>query len=293
MQDKINIAVIGCGEVGYVYAEAISNVGYPLQLCTPRPSERIIKFSSEKNIILHTETKEWLSNIDVVLLCTPGPVSLSAAKEIIPFLKKGTVLADFSSSSPDDKQVAALIAAPKEIFFVDVVIMGSVDLNQASTPLLCSGNGTEKIVSLMQKLDATIRVLPNAKAGDAASLKLLRSVFMKGLSALTVECVVAAEHYGVKELLYEIMSDLDQAPLSEFLDMLLRNHVVHACRQRHEVAEAAKQLTLSGLPVQLLPAVEELFAKTCDFSKVNPIKSKNPTTKDALNWLLKTRCGNK
>ena len=115
---------------------------------------------------------------------------------------------------------------------------------------------------------------------------------MKGLSALTVECIVAAQYYGVKELLYEMLSDLDKTPLAEFLDMLLKNHVVHACRQRHEVADAAKQLKSSGLPVQLLPAVEDLFTKTCEFIKSNPINNNNPTTEDALIWLLKTRCAN-
>lgn len=59
-------------------------------------------------------------------------------------------------------------------------------------------NWNRKIVALMQELGATIRVLPNKKAGDAASLKLLRSIFMKGLSALTIECVVAAQHLGCK-----------------------------------------------------------------------------------------------
>lgn len=90
-------------------------------------------------------------------------------------------------------------------------------------------------------------------------------------------------------MLYEILSDLDKTPLSDFLDMLLRNHVTHSCRQRHEIAEATKQLKFSGLPVQLLPAIEELFATTCEYSKIDPIKTKNPTTEEALNWLLKTR----
>lgn len=291
MRGKKLITIIGCGEVGYIYAQAIYDAGYSLQLCTPRPSEKIIKFSSEKNILLHNQAQKWLNYAEIVILTTPGSVALNVAKEVIPFLKKETVLADFSSSSPDNKREAALIAASQQIFFADVVIMGSVELNRAHTPLLCSGTGTEKIVGLMQKLGAKVRTLPNAAAGDAASLKLLRSIFMKGLSALTVECMIAAQYYGVKELLYEVMSDLDQTPLNEFLDMLLRNHVIHACRQRHEVVEARKQLESSGLPIQLLPAIEELFTKTCERIKVDPIANKNPTTEEALTWLVRSKAG--
>lgn len=285
----MNITIIGCGEVGYTYAEAISNARYTLQLCAPRPSDKVLAFVSEKNIALHMKIDDWLNNTDIVISCTPGSVALSVAKEAIPFLKSGATFADFSSSAPSDKSEAAFLAASKGVSFVDVAIIGSIDLHQARTPLLCSGNGTEKIVTLMQKMGVMIRVLPDAKVGDAAFLKLLRSVFMKGLAALTVECIVAAHYYGVKELLYEILSDLDQTPLSEFLDMLLRHHVIHACRQRHEVAEATKQLKSSDLPVQLLPVIEALYATTCEYSKTHPIKIKNPTTKEALDWLLETR----
>ena len=285
----MKIAIIGCGEVGYLYAVALIDAGYALQLCAPRPSEKVLQLASDKNITLHKEINTWLKEIDVVISCVPGSTSLSVSKETIPFLKHGATFTDFSSSSSNDKREASLISKSNNISFADVVIMGSVDLSGAKTPLLCAGTGSEKIVSIMKKLDTPIRVLENAKAGDAASLKLLRTVFMKGLSALTVECIVAAEAQGVKKLLYEILSDFDNTPLSEFLDMMLRNHVTHACRQQHEIHEATMQLKSAGLPVQLLPAIEALFASTCENIKSNPFENKNPTTEEALSWLIDTR----
>lgn len=285
----MNITIIGCGEVGYIYAKALANTGHLLQLCTPRPSDKIVKLISETNIQLHTKINDWIYNSDTVISCTPGSTSLSVARETIPFLKRGAIFADFSTSSPQDKREGAALATTRNIYFVDVAIMGSIDLNQEKTSLLCSGDGAETIAKLMQELGASARVLPGKKAGDAISLKLLRTIFMKGLSALTVECVVAAQHHGVKELLYESLSDLDKTPINDFLDMLLRNHVSHACRQQHEIAEVTKQLKLSGLPVQLLPAIEALFAKTCESNRTDPINTKNPTTEEALDWLLETR----
>ena len=285
----MNIAIIGCGEVGYVYAVALIDAGYALQLCAPRPSEKVLNLVSDKNITLHKEINTWLKEIDIVISCIPGSASLSVANDAIPFLKNGATFADFSSSSSSDKRKAAEIAESNHVSFIDVVIMGGVDLMGAKTPLLCAGNGSEKIAPVMQKIGAPLRVLGNAKVGDAASLKLLRTVFMKGLSALSVECIVAAEAQGVKKLLYEILSDFDETPLPEFLDMLLRNHVTHACRQQHEIADATAQLESAGLPVQLLPSIEALFETTCKNSKLNPIENKNPTTEEALQWLIKNR----
>jgi 3-hydroxyisobutyrate dehydrogenase len=172
------------------------------------------------------------------------------------------------------------------------VIMGGVNLTGMNTPLLCAGEKTEKIVALIEKLGAPIRVLSAARAGDAASLKLLRTVFTKGLSALAVECIVAARHHGVKDLLYDVLSDIDQTPLREFLDILLRNHVVHACRQRQEIAEATHQLQNMGMESIMLPAIEALFATTCNAINTEPCHAVNPTTEEALAWLLKIRSKN-
>jgi 3-hydroxyisobutyrate dehydrogenase len=206
----LNIVIIGCGEVGYLYASALANLGCSLSLCAPRPSERVIQLVSEnQNTTLYKNLGAWLKNAEIVISCTPGVVALDVASEAIAFLKKGAVYADFSTSSPEQKQQAALLAESKEIYFADVVIMGGVNLTGMNTPLLCAGEKTEKIVALMEKLGAPIRVLSAARAGDAASLKLLRTVFTKGLSALAVECIVAARHHGVKDLLYDVLSDID------------------------------------------------------------------------------------
>ena len=286
----MEIAIIGCGEVGYLYASLLASQGYSLSLCAPRPSDRVIKLAfGNQNITLHKNLGAWLKKAEVVISCTSGVVALDVASAAIPFLKNGTVYADFSTAAPRDKQQGALLAESKGIFFDDVVIMGGINLMGVKTPLLCAGDNTEKIVTVMEQLGAPIRVLSGAKAGDAASLKLFRTVFTKGLSALAVECIVAAEQHGVKELLYEVLSDIDETPLSEFLDMLLRNHVVHACRQRQEIVEATHQFKNMGLDVIMLPAIEALFATTCDALSIEPCKAVNPTTEEALTWLLKTR----
>lgn len=286
----MKIAMIGLGEVGYLYTVALQKCGFSLQLCAPRPTDKILKFSSENNIALYNNTGNWLNEVDVVISCVPGSQSQSVAKETIPFLKKQATFADFSSASSQDKKNASEIATAHHVYYADVVIMGGVDLTQEKTPLLCASLNPEIIIEVMKKLNTPIRLLANAKPGDAASLKLLRTIFMKGLSALTVECVTAAEYQGLKPLLYEILSDFDETPLSEFLDMLLKNHVLHACRQVHEIRDAKEQLNNIGFESQLLPAVEESFQISCD--NIAPEKNNNLSTEAALQSLIKIRLKN-
>ena len=106
----MKIAIIGCGEVGYLYAVALIEAGYTVQLCAPRPSEKVLKLVSDKNITLHREISAWLKEIDIVISCVPGSTALSVTKEAILFLTRGATFADFSSSSSSDKQEAANIA---------------------------------------------------------------------------------------------------------------------------------------------------------------------------------------
>ncbi len=286
----MRIAIFGCGEVGYCYASVFAEVtDHTLLFCDQHPSVKAKALAEKLGVEIHLHPGSWLQTVDVIFLCVPGTISLEIVRLILPYVQKGTLIADFSTAAPADKRQASLEAERLGIKFVDVVIMGAISLLGAETPLLCAGKDSEQIVQIMRELKAPIRVLEEATPGDAASLKLLRTVFTKGLEALTVECLIAAEHQGVREKLYDILSDIGKSSLRDFLEMLLRTHVLHACRRRHEVQEAAKQLTLAGLPVQVLPGVETLFAKTCGDLEKTPLQLSNPTTDDAIAWLLKTR----
>lgn len=286
----MDIAVFGCGEVGYCYASALAKItDNTLLFCDQHPSAKASALAEKLGAEVHLHPGSWLQTVDVIFLCVPGTVSLEMVRLILPYVQKGALIADFSTAAPTDKRQASLEAEQLGVKFVDVVIMGSIALLGAETPLLCAGKDSEQIVGIMQELKAPIRVLEGANPGEAASLKLLRTVFTKGLEALTVECLIAAEHHGVREKLYDILSDIDNSSLRDFLEMLLRTHVIHAPRRQHEVKEAAKQLTLAGLPVQVLPGVESLFAKTSSDLEKTPLKLSNPTTDDAIAWLLKTR----
>ena len=75
-------------------------------------------------------------------------------------------------------------------------------------------------------------------AGDAAALKLLRSVFMKGLAAAAIESLDAAEAAGHAEWLRGEIAEVIGEPL---LDRLLEGSRRHAARRVDEM-EAAQAL---------------------------------------------------
>ena len=70
--------------------------------------------------------------------------------------------------------------------FVDVALVGVVPSHRARDPALASGAAAERFAELFRPLGMPVEVV-GPEPGDAAAIKLLRSVFMKGLAAAAIE----------------------------------------------------------------------------------------------------------
>jgi 3-hydroxyisobutyrate dehydrogenase len=284
--NHLKIAVIGLGEVGRCYAAPLHAAGFKLELCEARPSPAALALANDLGLAIHPNVGPWLDQADWVLSCVTGTVALEVVRKLSPLMKPGATIADFTTASPEVKRSAAEVAAAHGVGYVDTAIMGGISLNLVRTPLLASGNGAEALKQIIEHAGGRMAVIQNGVAGDAISLKILRSVFTKGMEALSVELLMSAEKQGVREKLYEQLSDIDQTPLRTFLDMLVRTHVIHAKRRAHEVHDAQAELTSQGLSSMVLPGVEERFNRTAKALEVRPTAVAEPNIEQALEWLL-------
>ena len=218
--------------------------------------------------------------------CVFGTASLAVARAALPHLKVGCVFADLTTADPEAVRLAAAEMAAAGVYYADITIMGAVAMAGFRAPLLCAGTGTSTLVPIFKQIGAPIRPLEGGKAGDPSALKILRSVFTKGLEALAVDCFVAAKRQRVTAQLVDALADIDQTPLRTFMEALIRTHVVHAPRRLREVEEAERQLRQANLPIAVLPAVRALFERTCADLKQSPPGDSAPTTATAFAWLL-------
>lgn len=285
----MNIAIIGLGEVGRCYAAPLHAAGNKLQLCEARVSEAARRLADASTLAIHESAGEWLRSADLVLSCVTGTTSLTVLKEALPFLSEGTTFADLTTASPEVKREGAKLAREARVNYADTAIMGAISLNLVRTPLLVSGTGVDRLHAALTKAGGKVQVIENGQAGDAMSLKILRSVFTKGMEALCVELLMSAEQQGVRDKLYEQLSDIDNTPLRAFIDMLVRTHVVHAKRRAHEVQDAQGELTAQSLPSVVLPGVAQRFLNTAAALERSPLPTAEPTVEQALDWLLTHR----
>ena len=105
-------------------------------------------------------------------------------------------------------------------------------------------------------------MLADSAPGDAVAVKLLRSVIMKGLEALAVEALPAAQSYGVLEQLLTALGDVDRSSFAALLQSMVTSHPQHAARRHAEVLEAADQLQRAGYPHELTDQVGRKYATT-------------------------------
>ncbi|WP_088141419.1 NAD(P)-dependent oxidoreductase [Achromobacter xylosoxidans] len=258
----MKIALMGCGEVGSCYAQAWRDAGHALVgICELRQDEEMAGRARRHGAGLHAEPGAWLGEADIVVSAVYGHAALEMARQSFPHMRPDAVYADFTTASAPDMQAASAAAAERNIDFTDVAIMGAIALLAERTPLLCAGTGTEAVLRLAESGGAPARAIQGA-AGDAVRLKLLRSIMTKGMESLAVECLVAAESMGLRTSLYEVLADIDQTPLTAFMDSFVRSHVLHAQRRQAEVREAREQLIEAGLEPLVLDGVERLFSRT-------------------------------
>ena len=285
------IAVVGLGEVGRCYVAALAQVPeVRLSLCDPAPQAAALALAARLQLPIHAGPGPWLAECDWTFGCVVGDAAAAVARACLSHMQgRAGLYADFSTAGPQDMRDAGQFAAARELAFVDVAIMGAIAQTGARTPLLAAGAAIGTWQDLMRRLGAQVTVLPEGSPGDAVSLKLLRSAFTKGLEALTVEVMTAAERQGVRKAFYDVLADIDQGSLPRYLETLVTTHLVHARRRRKEVSEVRAQFRASGVPSDVLPAVEAAFARTIDALDAVPIGEPEQSVEGALQWLSAVR----
>lgn len=175
----------------------------------------------------------------VVLALTTSSTALAAAESTLPGLRADTIYADLNSASPSLKRDLAALVEDAGARFADVALLGPIPAKGLETPALASGGGALAFAETFSPLGMPVEVVSD-RAGDAATRKLLRSVFMKGLAASALESTHAAEAAGHAEWLRQEIGAVLGEPL---LERLLDGSRRHALRRVDEM-EAACDLLL-------------------------------------------------
>jgi 3-hydroxyisobutyrate dehydrogenase-like beta-hydroxyacid dehydrogenase len=220
--------VLGLGEAGGRLAADLVALGMEVRGYDPDPTREFPSLSAPAAAA---------AGSDVVLSVCGARAALDAATGCLPALTEATIYADLNTASPELKRELAAVVGGVGARFADVALLGPVPAHGLQAPVLAAGDGARAFAEVFEPLGTPVTVI-SEEAGDAAAMKLVRSVFMKGLAAAVVESMEAAERAGHAGWLADEIVAMIGRP---FFERALEGSRMHAARRVDEM-EAARDL---------------------------------------------------
>ena len=243
------IAVLGLGEAGSRIASDLAAAGADVRGYDPAGVEAL-------GVAVVPDIATAVRGCEVVLSLNAAKAALDVARAAFPALEPGTVYADLNTASPQRKQEIARCAVDAGRLFADVALLGAVPARGVATPALASGAGAQAFADAFRPYGMQVQVVSD-RAGDAAAMKLVRSVFMKGLAAAAIESIEAAEASGHADWLRGEIAAVIGEPL---LERLLEGSRRHAERRTDEMEAARKLLVELGVEPRIAAASAAVLA---------------------------------
>lgn len=192
--------------------------------------------------------------------------ALIAAQDAAPHLLPGAFWFDCNSCAPGTKRQAAAVITAAGGRYVDVAVMSPVHPKRHHVPLLIAGPDAAAAQTALESLDMKPRMV-GAEVGRASSIKMLRSVMVKGMEALTAECFLAARRAGVEE---EVIGSLEASDPDIRWRARgaynLERMMVHGTRRAAEMVEVAKTVDELGLGGRMAAAAAAWQALIADLA---------------------------
>jgi 3-hydroxyisobutyrate dehydrogenase-like beta-hydroxyacid dehydrogenase len=250
----LTVAVLGLGEAGSAIAGDLVAAGASVRGFDPAVG------AGPAGVELAADARAAAADSDVVLSVNAAAVAVEVAQSAAGGLGPGQVYADLNTAGAALKRAVADVVAPTGAAFADVALMTPVPGRGLRTPALVSGAGADDFALRMGSLGMPVEIL-GAEPGAAATRKLLRSVFTKGLAAACIESTRAARAAGCEEWMRAEIAEVLTGADAALVERLLTGSERHATRRIHEVRDARELLAELGVEARVSAAAEGWLAQ--------------------------------
>jgi 3-hydroxyisobutyrate dehydrogenase-like beta-hydroxyacid dehydrogenase len=253
------VAVLGLGEAGSTIGRDLVATGVTVRGYDPA-------VAAPEGVVATGSDAEACAGADLVLSLTTAHEAEAAFNAAAPGLSPGVLYADLNTSSAGLKQRLAASAGQRRIAFADVAMMAPVPGRGIRTPMLVSGEAAAPVAAALTGLGGNAEAIAGP-AGAAASRKLCRSVFYKGMAAAVTESLRAGVAAGCEGWLRENIADDIGADLLERLE---QGSITHAVRRADEMAAATDLLGELGVPARIATASRDWLEQLAQESSNAP-----------------------
>lgn len=188
-----------------------------------------------------------LAEADWVISAVTADQSLLAAEPLLPHLRQGQLLIDINSVSPNRKIETAGKVTGRGALYLDMAVMAPVHPRGIATPTLIAGPDARELLAKLIALGFKAEIAGDT-VGRATAIKMVRSLFVKGLEAITVEALLAAEASGCfEEILASLSGSFPGLGWENFPAYQFERTTTHGARRAAEMRESGATLNDLGL----------------------------------------------
>jgi 3-hydroxyisobutyrate dehydrogenase-like beta-hydroxyacid dehydrogenase len=245
------LCFIGFGEAGQAIAAGLRDTGLETiaawDILFPAPEGAALRQAGDRiGARLAASAADAVRGSDIVISAVTAASSLEAARSIEPHLSGNPYFLDINSVSPGRKQQAEKLLATKARY-VDVAILAPIYPARHQTPLLLAGPHAQTVMPLLIDELEMRGAIAGDEVGAAAALKMIRSVMIKGIEALTLECFLAAKRAGiVDEVAASLKNNYPMLDWAKVIEYNLERMASHGIRRADEMDQVAERCVSWG-----------------------------------------------
>ena len=278
------ISLIGYGEAGHAIAAGLREQGVTditaWDILFPEVAgAKLAEGAKAIGVTVAPSAGDAVRDTDLVIAAVTAASSLEAAQSVAAHLKGQPFYLDVNSVSPGRKQATAQLLG-NVARYVDVAIVAAIYPARHKSPMMLAGPYGKAVEPLLVSLGMSTQIVGD-EIGAAAAIKMVRSVMIKGIEALTLECFLAATRAGVVDQVAESLKNnyptLDWNKLCEYNIERMASHGIRRAAEMRESAQTLRELGIDPLmtagtierqqqlgEIGRLPQVKETVAKGRD-----------------------------
>ncbi|HWV54867.1 NAD(P)-dependent oxidoreductase [Pseudorhodoplanes sp.] len=248
------IAFIGFGEAGQAMAAGLREDGVvdiaAWDILFPDAAgAKLIEAAKASGVRVASSAADAVRNAEIVIAAVTAASSSKAAQSVAGKLDGKPLYLDVNSVSPGRKQATAKILGDGARY-VDVAIVSAIHPARHKSPMMLAGPHATEAEPVLAALSMKTQVVGDA-VGAAAAIKMIRSVMIKGIEALTLECFLAAARAGVDvDVVASLRNNypgIDWTKMSEYNIERMASHGIRRAAEMREVADTLRELGVEPL----------------------------------------------
>lgn len=268
----MKIGFLGFGEVASTFSAGLLKRGVNVATCVEGRSNKTKDLAQKIGVTLYKTNKELVEDSDIILSSVTPSQAIKVAEKVGKYING--IYVDMNNVSP--KTVIEALSFIENGRIVDASIIGSVKKG-FSVHIIASGKYAAHLAQL-NNYGMNISII-GQEIGQASAIKMFRSSFTKGISALLFETLYSAYKMGIDDNVLDIIAETEGEGFKDSAISRIISSTVHAKRRYEEMEEVIELISENGNP-QMSKTTSEFFKSL--YEQINTLEKRPDNYRDVF-----------